>query len=273
MARSFVFGFLLFLSPLLAHSESVLPPEQIRGEIEKVFCGKLNSVDDFGHCVLWTTKDSTGEKYAVVFRGEYLGALVPDGEENEILVRRIANFQSCEALDGKTLEAVERANILDGYTPITCYRDFTGLEISGEDALTPEDVSGSYANSRGDKATVTIVSQEDGDLFANPDFEIQVVIEKKLDDGSYEEFGIGDVLGSDEFYLVKKEQGSYFLATYNDDCQDPDCFNTDGIIKFIKNSSGKYTLYVKFDHYNNAPSGEEGVGKEYFDEEIELERF
>lgn len=119
-------------------------------------------------------------------------------------------------------------------------------DIPFDEMLDAATVEGIYQNSRGDKASITTYITKEATLFEKAHFNIEVDYENN--EGNTASINIDT-----QDLIFKDEDRPSFYASYRDDCDDPDCFNTDGEIKLIKNSRGTYTLYLEFEHYNNAP--------------------
>lgn len=247
----------LFIISVIANAQRV--PERLEGTITDVYCGaykeyqKPQSNDIWKDACVLFLKD-LGK--AVVFHSNgYIQGLVPSDEDNSVIIGREVRFSSCEVLDEEEAVEIKKYNFPSSFQYIQCYENYTELVTPNSVAMKPEVIAGNYANARGNKARVETEIIVQATLFSPAIFSIEVEYIKASKDNTYDSISIGyyNRLSSNEFLYVNNSNRPYFLSSYSDDCDDADCYNTDGIIKFLKNKKGDYTLYLQFSHYNNAP--------------------
>lgn len=113
--------------------------------------------------------------------------------------------------------------------------------------LLPDQVAGDYINKRGDKAYITVTEYEPADLFQAPKFDIEIDYTPAGKSQAY------ILVDSDDLKWVADPKRPYFEQSIQTDCQDPDCYNSEGSIKFLQNKNGTYTLFLDVYYYNAAP--------------------
>lgn len=269
--------FIIFLfSSLSALATQEYVPENISGVIEGVYCGNLyeykgNEANKLvERCILWINSNS--QVYGIVASTNgYLTQFVPSGEKNDIVIGRTVHYQKCgRPLKQEVATAIKAGNLPNNQY-VKCYEYSAKMDVPAEKALQTHIIEGKYSNKRGDEAEIITHLSEEATLFKPAVFEIEIIYYKNMGKGEMQEIYI-QPLESDSLAWINNPKRPYFLDSYTDDCQDPDCFNTDGLVKFLTNKDGSYTLYLEFDHYNNAPTGEEGVGEDIEGEKVYLKK-
>lgn len=255
-------------------------PEKMRGEVTDLYCGDLAAykggepgwkqadaveVKPIGGRCVYFVKAANDKMYGIISSSNsWRMDHVPEGASHAIVIGRTANFSSCEAVEARHAEQIAASGMPKTIQYLNCYPTYTTLEIPADKMLKPTDIAGEYTNRRGDTAVVSVTLNEDEDLFHTPSFSVSVEYTKK-------ENGAEVYVGTDsESVLWFNTERPYFEDSYSDDCDDPDCYNTDGLIRFIQNKNGTYTMYLEFEHYNNAPSEEDSSND--FSEKVHLKR-
>lgn len=248
--------------------------EELSGEIKDFYCGGLEAYRSTdpgylqsdrnenkpldGKCV-FMIETSELEKIAVIASSNsWLTQFVPYEESHEIVVGRQARFEGCEVPGEELMEKIRSADWPSTFSFARCYERSTELPISNELMITPETVQGNYSNGRGDKAQVTVEIIFEATDSTPAVYDVYVEYTKADTSTAYIDFE------SDDLQWYNNQTRPYFKAYFEDDCDSPDCYNTDGTVKFLKNRSGTFTLFMELMHYNNSPM-EYGDERDFWD--------
>lgn len=236
-------------------------PERIMGVIEDLYCGGLGDYDpDFtgweqsdqnqnkpisGRCVYFIRK-SNDSLVGIITGANPYTKYVPSSESHSIVIGRSANFWSCGEPKAKYKEEMADGDIPIGIDYLSCY--YTELSHPSDKSLVPTLLDGSWKNSRGNYAEVVMNELTSGDLFTPAVYSVEVIYNKGED---FSEVSMSFTTDDMDFY--NNAERPYYQVDILQDCDDPDCYNTDGTVRVFLNKSGTYTLYLDFVHYNNAP--------------------
>ena len=235
-------------------------PERLQGTVEDLYCGGLDLYDaDFtgwqqsdeqdkpisGRCVFFVKKSNDTLVGILTGSNPYTGH-VPSGESHSIVLGRSMDFWSCKEVKDEHKELMLEGDIPMGMQYMNCY--YAKMLPPKGVSLDKDKLAGTWTNRRQNHADVLVEETSAGDLFTPPTYEIEVIYNKGED---YSEVYFS--FDSDEMSFYNNADRPYFQIDIQQDCDDPDCYNTDGTVKIYLNQSGSYTLHLDFNHYNNAP--------------------